>query len=80
MRQLTDTRRRLQSGLRCPATACLLAEPPCSISLPDPEELTNLVLDPKYKNMLRSCHQQLLDELRRTKAGMVDNLPKIREE
>ena len=44
----------------------------------DPEELVNLALDPEHKKTLLSYRQQLLDELKRTKAGMVKNLPAVK--
>lgn len=44
----------------------------------DPEELVNLALDPFYEKTLLSYRQQLLDELKRTDAGIVDNLPAVR--
>ncbi len=45
----------------------------------DSEELVNLALDPEYKKILISFREKLLNELKRTNAGMVGNLPKIRE-
>lgn len=44
----------------------------------DPEELTNLALKPEHKKTLLSYRQQLLNELKRTKAGMVKNLPAVK--
>ncbi|MDA7922553.1 DUF4976 domain-containing protein, partial [Verrucomicrobiales bacterium] len=41
----------------------------------DPEELTNLALDPKYGEKLKAMRAQTIAELRRTDAGMVDGLP-----
>jgi arylsulfatase A-like enzyme len=43
----------------------------------DPEELTNLALRPEYQNTLRQFREATLAELRRTGAGMVDNLPRV---
>ena len=43
----------------------------------DPEELTNLALDPNYAETLGRFRQALIDELRRTDAGMVDHLPPV---
>ena len=43
----------------------------------DPEELVNLALNPKFNKQLRSFRHQLLDELTRTDAKMVENLPAI---
>ena len=41
----------------------------------DPEELHNLALDPKYRRELADFRRRLVEELRRTRAGLVDNLP-----
>ena len=41
----------------------------------DPEELNNLALDPAHLDKLRAMRAATLTELRRTDAGMVDNLP-----
>ena len=41
----------------------------------DPEELTNLALDPKYSEKLKTMRDDTIAELRRTDAGMVDGLP-----
>ena len=41
----------------------------------DPEELVNLAFDPKHLERLRSFRKDTLAELRRTDAGMVENLP-----
>jgi arylsulfatase A-like enzyme len=41
----------------------------------DPEELTNLALDPAHLEKLRAMRAATLAELRRTDAGMVDQLP-----
>jgi arylsulfatase A-like enzyme len=43
----------------------------------DPDELVNLALDPRYASVLRDYRQRLLDELKRTDAGMVKNLPRV---
>jgi len=45
----------------------------------DPEELVNLAINPKYRKTLLSYRQQLLNELKRTEASMVQNLPKVKE-
>jgi arylsulfatase A-like enzyme len=44
----------------------------------DPAELVNLALEPEYRATVLSFRQQLIDELRRTRAGMVENLPPVR--
>lgn len=46
----------------------------------DPEELTNLALTAKHAKRLKKMRNALLAELRRTDAGMVDNLPSVRGE
>jgi len=43
----------------------------------DPEELVNLALQSEHRETLLSYRRQLLAELRRTKAGMVENLPDV---
>ena len=43
----------------------------------DPEELVNLALEAEYHELLAKCRQAAIDELRRTDAGMVDNLPPV---
>jgi len=43
----------------------------------DPEELTNLAIDPKYKAVLVDYRARLIAELRRTGAKMADKLPKV---
>ena len=43
----------------------------------DPEELTNLALDPAHLEKLRAMRAATLAELRRTDAGMVDQLPEF---
>ena len=43
----------------------------------DPEELENLALESEYHELLAKCRQEAIGELRRTDAGMVDNLPPV---
>ena len=43
----------------------------------DPEELVNLALEPAHHGRLARFRQGTVDELRRTDAGMVDNLPPV---
>lgn len=43
----------------------------------DPEELENLALESEYHTLLADYRQQAIGELRRTEAGMVDNLPPV---
>jgi len=43
----------------------------------DPEELTNLAIDPKYRTLLADYRNRLIAELKRTDAAMVDNLPLV---
>ncbi len=43
----------------------------------DPEELTNLALDPRYAQTLLRFRKALLAELHRTGAGMADHLPPV---
>ena len=45
----------------------------------DPEELTNLALNPEFSEKLVQYRQSLVSELRRTDAVMVDHLPAVRE-
>ncbi len=45
----------------------------------DPDELVNLAFNPDYWDILISFREQLLEELKRTNAGMVNNLPKVRD-
>jgi len=45
----------------------------------DPEELTNLALDAKHASRLKRMRNALLAELRRTDAGMIDNLPSVKK-
>jgi arylsulfatase A-like enzyme len=44
----------------------------------DPEELTNLALDANHAARLAEFRQATVAELRRTKAGMVENLPAVK--
>lgn len=44
----------------------------------DPEELTNLALSRSHARLLKSYREALIAELRRTDAGIVDNLPPVR--
>ena len=43
----------------------------------DPEELTNLALDPNHAKTLKRLRRAAIDELRRTDAGLVKNLPPL---
>ncbi len=43
----------------------------------DPEELENLALESAYHELLAQLRQRTINELRRTDAGMVDNLPPV---
>jgi arylsulfatase A-like enzyme len=43
----------------------------------DPQELDNLALNADCHELLAQCRQATIDELRRTDAGLVDNLPKV---
>ena len=43
----------------------------------DPEELNNLALDPKHLAKLREMRAAMIAELKRTDAGLVDNLPEF---
>ena len=45
----------------------------------DPEELKNLAFSGKHRKTLRTFRKNLLKELRRTGAKIVDNLPAVRE-
>lgn len=45
----------------------------------DPEELTNLALDPKHAERLAQFRAATIAELRRTKAPMADRLPPIKQ-
>jgi len=44
----------------------------------DPEELTNLALSKSHAKVLQAYRRALIAELRRTDAGIVDNLPTIK--
>lgn len=44
----------------------------------DPEELTNLALDPKYRGQLAEMRKTLVKELKRTNAKLADNLPPVK--
>ena len=44
----------------------------------DPEELVNLALKPAHRKRLAEFRRRLIDELKRTGAGMADKLPKVR--
>ena len=41
----------------------------------DPRELANLALDPAYREVLATMRSSMVRELRRRKAGLVDNMP-----
>lgn len=41
----------------------------------DPDELVNLASDPKHGDLLLKMRQSAIDELKRTNAGLVNNLP-----
>ena len=45
----------------------------------DPEELTNLALDAKHADQVKRLREATVAELRRTKAGMAEKLPKVAE-
>ena len=45
----------------------------------DPEELTNLALNPQHASRVKKMRKAMLAELRRTDAGMVDNLPSVKK-
>ncbi|MGF1579621.1 MAG: sulfatase-like hydrolase/transferase [Gemmataceae bacterium] len=45
----------------------------------DPEELNNLALQPKYAKLLKKFRSATIAELRRTGAGMVNNLPPVKD-
>jgi arylsulfatase A-like enzyme len=45
----------------------------------DPDELTNLALDPSRKELVKKLRESAIAELRRTNAKMVDTLPSIQE-
>ena len=43
----------------------------------DPDELKNLALLPEHAQTLAKFRQATLDELKRTGAGMLNNLPRV---
>lgn len=43
----------------------------------DPEELHNLALEEEYRHVLAEYRQKTVAELKRTGAGMADNLPPV---
>lgn len=43
----------------------------------DPEELTNLARDPRYGARVIALREMTITELRRTGAGMAENLPEV---
>ena len=43
----------------------------------DPEELTNLALDPQYDEQVRKFRAETIKELKRTDAGIVNHLPQV---
>jgi arylsulfatase A-like enzyme len=45
----------------------------------DPRELKNLAFDPKYQETLEELRSMMKSELKRTRAGLVDNLPEPRQ-
>ncbi len=45
----------------------------------DPDELTNLALDPTHAKRLKRFRGALVDELERTDAGMVKTLPAVKQ-
>ncbi|MCM8532036.1 MAG: sulfatase-like hydrolase/transferase [Lentisphaeraceae bacterium] len=45
----------------------------------DPEELTNLALDNSYKDIIENYRQEMIKELKRTKASFADQLPSTSE-
>lgn len=46
----------------------------------DPQELKNLAVEPDNRKLLQDYRERLLTELKRTKAGLVSNLPAVRVE
>ena len=44
----------------------------------DPEELVNLALKPEHRERLADFRRRLIEELKRTDAGMAENLPAVR--
>jgi arylsulfatase A-like enzyme len=45
----------------------------------DPNELTNLALDPVHRSRVTAMRVQAIAELRRTDAALVDQLPAVRQ-
>lgn len=45
----------------------------------DPRELTNLALNPVYRDIVKNMRASMLDELKKKNAGLADNLPLPRE-
>ncbi len=45
----------------------------------DPDELDNLAVKPEHRARLLAMREQCIAELRRSKCGFVDNLPKVKE-
>lgn len=45
----------------------------------DPKEMTNLALNAKHAPRVKKMRKAMLAELRRTDAGMVNNLPKVKQ-
>jgi len=46
----------------------------------DPAELINLAAEPKHQQRLRQMRQEAVEELRRTDAGFVDDLPAVADQ
>jgi arylsulfatase A-like enzyme len=46
----------------------------------DPEEVTNLSENPEHQKRLRRLRAAAIAELKRTRSGFVDNMPKVRGE
>jgi arylsulfatase A-like enzyme len=44
----------------------------------DPDELTNLALQPEHRETLSRMRAAMIAELRRTEAGFVDKLPRVK--
>ncbi|MCH2206064.1 MAG: sulfatase-like hydrolase/transferase [Lentisphaerales bacterium] len=45
----------------------------------DPQELNNLAVNPKYKDVMDIYRKLTIDELKRTEAGFVDNMPAVKK-
>ena len=45
----------------------------------DPQELNNLAINPKYKDVMDVYRKLTIDELKRTEAGFVDNMPAVKK-